>query len=183
MKKRIPMTILRVLFSSEVGQGESRLGHPHHRLCICIIALLIAGISTLAWGEKVISPVTFPGGYKQGIHYATVKRGNIREELFTSREAIEAARNHLPLPQGTVIMMEDYREDQLYRYIAMVKIHGYGKSQPEDIRNGDWAFQSLAPDGSINSSENVARCMACHKDQSDSDYVFTYGRMQTAIDR
>jgi len=168
---------------NQFGQRKPKPGRSKYRLCACFILLLTVGISALAWGEKVISPVNFPSGYKQGIHYATVKRGNIREELFTSPEAVAAARNNQPLPPGTVIMMEDYRNDQLHRYIAMVKIDGYGKSQPEDIRNGDWAFQSFTPIGSINSSESVGRCMACHKKQANSDYVFTYARIQAAKDR
>ena len=30
--------------------------------------------------------MAFPEKYAQGVHYATVKRGNITEELYTSRE-------------------------------------------------------------------------------------------------
>ena len=36
--------------------------------------------------------VVFPERYKEGMHYATVKRGSITEELFTSSAAIDAVK-------------------------------------------------------------------------------------------
>ncbi|OZI62761.1 MULTISPECIES: cytochrome P460 family protein [Bordetella] len=138
-----------------------------------------AALGMAVWASEISSPVQFPENYKQGVHYATVERGNVREEIYTSREAIEAASKNQPLPDGTVIFMEDYRDGKLLRYIAMEKRAGYGDAQPEDVRTGDWAFQSFGPDRRINRSENLARCMACHKPQARNDFVFTYARMQT----
>ncbi len=138
-----------------------------------------AAVGMAVWASEISSPVQFPENYKQGVHYATVERGNVREEIYTSREAIEAASKNQPLPDGTVIFMEDYRDGKLLRYIAMEKRAGYGDAQPEDVRTGDWAFQSFGPDRRINRSENLARCMACHKPQARNDFVFTYARMQT----
>ena len=63
-------------------------------------------MQAMAGGELV----SFPDNYAEGVHYATVKRGNITEELFTSRTAIEAVKNGQPIPSGTVITMEDYRD-------------------------------------------------------------------------
>lgn len=164
---------------TSLAQQKLKPRWPTSKLLACTATLIAGCVVGLARGDEIVSPVAFPTGYEKGIHYATVNRGNIREELYTSKEAIEAARKNQLLPVGTVIMMEDYRDGSLFRYIAMAKIDNYGKTQPEDIRNGDWAYQSFAPDGSVNHSENVTRCMACHKSQKESDYVFSYGRMQT----
>lgn len=143
------------------------------------VALAMGAIAMAAWASDVSSPVQFPKNYKQGVHYATVERGNVREEIYTSREAIEAARKNQPLPDGTVILMEDYRDGKLLRYIAMEKKPGHGATQPADVRTGDWAFQSFGPDRRVDRSENLARCMACHQPQARNDFVFTHGRMQT----
>jgi hypothetical protein len=124
--------------------------------------------------------VAFPASYKDGIHYATVERGNIREELFANRAAIEAAKKGLPLPSGSVITMEDYRDGRLFRYVVMEKRDGWGQRHGEDVRNGDWEFQSFGPDRSVNRSENVTRCMSCHKAQGGNDHVFTLDRMRGA---
>lgn len=124
--------------------------------------------------------VVFPDRYAEGVHYATVKRGNITEELYTSRAAIDAAKAGQPLPSGTVITMEDYRAGKLFRYIVMEKRTGWGADYPDDKRNGEWEFQSFNPDKSVNRGENLDRCFACHKGQASNDYVFTLERLKQA---
>jgi hypothetical protein len=66
--------------------------------------------------------VAFPGNNAQGVHYATVKLGNLTEELYTSRAAIEAAKNGQSLPSDT----EDYRDGELFRYVVIEKRTGSG---------------------------------------------------------
>ena len=142
--------------------------------------MVVGAIAMAAWASDVFSPVQFPENYKQGVHHATVERGNIREELYVNREAIEAAKNGQALPSGTVITMEDYRDGRLFRYIAMEKRAGWGARHAPDVRNGDWAYQSFSPDRAVHRSEDVTRCMGCHKGQANSDYVFTLERMRSA---
>ena len=109
-----------------------------------------------------------------------MKRGNIREELFTSRAAIDAVKKGQPLPSGTVITMEDYRDGKLFRYIVMEKRSGWGAEYPPERRNGEWEFQAFNANKSVNGSENLDRCFACHKGQTQNDFVFTLDRMKTA---
>lgn len=124
--------------------------------------------------------MVFPGKYKSGIRYAIVGRGNILEEIYANREAIGAAKKGQPLPSNTVITMEDCRDGRLFRYVIMEKREGWGGRYAQDIRNGDWECQSFRPDRAINRTENVARCMGCHKPQDRSDHVFTLDRMRDA---
>lgn len=143
------------------------------------LAAMTAAVATVVWAQGN-DRVNFPENYKSGVHYTTVERGNIREEIYANREAIEAAKKGQPLPSGTVITMEDYRDGRLFRYIVMEKRADWGQRYAQDIRNGDWEFQSFQPDRTVNRSENVTRCMGCHKGQARSDYVFTLDRMRTA---
>lgn len=124
--------------------------------------------------------VVFPERYKDGVHYATVKRGNITEEIFTSRAAIDAVKAGQPLPSGTVITMEDFRDGQLFRTIVMEKRTGWGADYPPEKRNGEWEFQAFNADRSVNRAESLDRCFACHKGQSAQDFVFTLDRMKSA---
>jgi len=124
--------------------------------------------------------VAFPEAYEQGVHYATVNRGGIREELFVGREAVEAAKRGQPLPEGTVIMLEDYREGRLYRYVVMEKRAGWGDAYPADLRNGDWDYREFRADKTPNPAEDGTRCLACHKSQAGNDFVFTYDRLRAA---
>jgi len=121
----------------------------------------------------------FPEGFEKGVHYATVKRGNIVEELFTSQAAVDAAKAGQPLPAGTVITMTDTRDGMLYRYIVMEKGEGWGQDVSAESRTGDWQFQWFNPDKTVNSAANMARCQSCHVSQSGNDFVWTYDRMKS----
>lgn len=144
-----------------------------------IISTALVATVTLAWAQGN-DRVAFPANYKDGVHYTTVERGNIREDIYASREAVEAAKKGQPLPSGTVITMEDYRDGRLFRTIVMEKRAGWGERYAQDVRNGDWEFQSFQPDRTVNRSENVTRCMGCHKAQDKNDFVFTLDRMRSA---
>ena len=69
------------------------------------LARIIAGsvmVVAFAWRALASSDlVAFPEKYAQRVHYATVKRGNITEELFTSRAAIEDKLAH-KIGQNTI---------------------------------------------------------------------------------
>lgn len=53
----------------------------------------IAAGTVLGWQSRAANYlVQFPEKYKGGVHYTTVNRGGVREEIFTTPEAIEAAR-------------------------------------------------------------------------------------------
>jgi hypothetical protein len=60
----------------------------------------LAIMLSIAW-RALSDLVKFPENYAEGVHYATVKRGNITEELFTTRAAIDAVKKGQPLPSGT----------------------------------------------------------------------------------
>jgi len=142
---------------------------------LVLASLLLAQIPP-AWAGRDL--VSFPKAYSDGVRYAVVHRGNIREEIFTSRTAIDAVRNGRPIPGGTVITLVDYRDGQLFRYVVMEKRAGWGTEYPPDLRNGEWEYQAFNADGTVNVQDDVSRCLACHKSESPRDYVFTLERMK-----
>lgn len=147
-----------------------------------IVAVFVAAVAIVmppAWSQGN-DRVAFPKNYEDGVHYATVERGNVREEIYANRETIAAAKKGQWLPSGSVITMEDYRDGRLFRYVVMEKRECWGERYDHSIRNGDWEFQSFRPDRTVNRSENVTRCMGCHKAQDKNDYVFTLDRMRSA---
>jgi hypothetical protein len=92
-----------------------------------LVALAVGVAAMVAWQAKAGRElVRFPENFVQGVQYATVNRGNIRQEIFTSREAIEAVKNGQPIPSGTVITLVDYRDGKLFRYVVMEKRTGWG---------------------------------------------------------
>jgi hypothetical protein len=112
------------------------------------------------------------------VHYATVNRGNIREELFTSREAINAVKNGKAIPGGTVITLVDYRDEKLFRYVVTEKRTGWGADYPPEKRNGEWEYQAFSADKSVNANEDLDRCFSCHKSKAANDFVFTLNQMK-----
>ena len=145
-------------------------------------AAIAAGIAlAAAWQAGADGDmVQFPGEYAGGVHYATVNRGNVREELFTSQAAIDALKAGRPFPSGTVITMEDYRSNELYRYVVMEKRTGWGSGHPADLRTGEWEFQWFNPDRTVKAGENLDRCRSCHTSQAAQDFVFTADRIKGA---
>ena len=147
----------------------------------------LAGALVLAVAAVLASPATadrtlvkFPENFAEDVRYAIVPRGNIRQEIFTSRAAIDAAKNGQPIPSGTVITLVDYRDGKLFRYVVMEKRAGWGADYPPEMRNGEWEFQAFNADRSVNENDNVSRCFSCHKGQARQDFVFTLDRMKSA---
>ena len=145
------------------------------RLAIASVAMAAAW-SVRAGGELV----QFPAKFAEGVHYATVNRGNIKQDLYTSRHAIDAVKAGRRFPSGTVITLVDTRDGRLFRYVVMEKRSGWGADYPPERRNGEWEFQAFNADKSVNSSENLARCSGCHQSQAQNDFVFTRDRMKAA---
>jgi hypothetical protein len=144
-------------------------------------ALAIAVSATFGWQARAGGElVKFPANFAEGVHYATVNRGNIRQEIFTSRTAIDAVKNGQPIPSGTVITLVDHRDGRLFRYVVMEKRTGWGAEYPPEIRNGEWEFQAFNADRSVNQNENLSRCFSCHKPREPQDFVFTIDQMKSA---
>ena len=159
------------------GTNRIQVNGPHmmtvRRL---MLASALASLAAPSLAERGL--VKFPETYAEGVRYAVVDRGNIHEEIFTSRVAIDAVRNGQPIPSGTVITLVDYREGKLYRYVVMEKRSGWGIKYPPELRNGEWEYEAFNADRTVNTSDDVSRCFACHKAQAKSDYVFTFQHMK-----
>lgn len=143
-----------------------------------LLAIFVLSLAAPSWAERGL--VKFPEKYAEGVRYAVVPRGNIRQKIYTSQAAIDAVKSGKPLPSGTVITLVDYRDGNLYRYVVMEKRTGWGADYPPELRNGEWEFEAFNADRTVNTNDDVRRCFACHKAQAQRDYVFTLERMKDA---
>lgn len=160
----------------------------------CASAAMLAA-SAEAGGDKV----AFPENYAKGVLYATVDRADNKQyrELYTSPEAIAAAKKGEALPSGTVITLVQYAaklddkgnpvkdtndrfvKDKLLAYTVMEKRTGWGAEYPETIRNGEWEYQAFRADKSVNTGAKLEACFNCHKPLGTKvDYLFSYDRMK-----
>ena len=125
------------------------------------------------------SLIQFPENYEEGVLYTTVTRGSAFEELFTSREAIEAVQNGEPVPSGTVMTLKIYEDEELDRIFVMEKRDDWDPELLPEQRNGEWAYQSFTPEGTVNEQENIGRCISCHAGQENDDFLFKLDEMKT----
>lgn len=169
-----------------------------HLLCGIAAAMLpaLAG----AGPDRIV----FPAGYRSGVLYTTVDRADIKQhrELYASAEAVKAAQDGKPLPDGTVLTLVQYKvklDDQgnpakdaggrfvkteIAGYTVMEKRPGWGAEYPPELRNGDWEYSVFTADGKFNEKANFKSCFECHKPHADKDYVMSYvqlaGKFPTA---
>lgn len=99
--------------------------------------------------------VTFSENIDALQYYTTVTRGEV-EEILPSREAIEAAKNDQPMPDGTHVVIRFHRDGEITRYFVMQKGEGCGADYPAG-RSDDWQFQWFNADRTVNREENIAR--------------------------
>jgi len=73
-----------------------------------------------------------------------------------------------PLPNGSVIVMENYSSDK-----KMTDITVMFKSQAYNPDAGDWFWAKYAPDGKIEMEGKVDTCIKCHGQSKENDYIMT----------
>jgi hypothetical protein len=109
-------------------------------------ALALAVAATLAGQVRAGSElIKFPESYTAGVLDATVDRGNITEEIFLSREAINVVKNGQPIPSGAVIPLMNYRDGKLFLYVVTKKRTGWGAEYAPEQRNGEWEYRRSTP--------------------------------------
>jgi hypothetical protein len=138
-----------------------------------LVAAIFGAVTLICWqaiaeGNRVAFP-----NLEQLVHYTTVRRGNVTEHMLTTQDAIAAVKAGQPIPNGSHVVLVDYREGEVFRYFVMQKADGWGGDYDERRRTGDWQFQWFKPDRTINMSENTARCQSCHQSQAGSEYLYT----------
>jgi len=162
------------------------------------ISLALAGLLLSASGAAAgPERVAFPAGYQDGfVRYLDVDRPDrkIKRLFYVNPAALEAAKAGDPLPDGTVLIMEDHpvelageapRRDAKGRFIAtpevtnvfvMEKQPGWGEAYPADTRNGDWDYAWFDAAGTLKHSdpERYAGCFNCHQSRAGRDFTFTF---------
>ena len=161
------------------------------------IAAIGVACNAYAGGDKV----AFPETYATGVMYTTVDRADNKQfrELYTSRDAVEAAKQGKPLPSGTVITLVQYAakldaqgnpekdangrfiKGNLIAYTVMEKRTGWGTEYPDNVRNGEWEYQAFKADKTPNTAANLTGCFNCHKPLDPAkDFVFSYDKLKEA---
>lgn len=160
---------------------------------IAAAVLLLSAAGAAAGPERV----AFPEDYREDfVGYLDVDRPDrkIKRFFYVNPAALEAAGAGQPLPDGTVLVMEDHpvevdgeepRRDVEGRFIAtpeitnvfvMEKQPGWGEAYPADKRNGDWDYAWYDAAGTLKHSDpaRYEGCFNCHQSRAARDYTFTF---------
>ena len=162
---------------------------------VAIVAALAAAASVRAGSDRI----AFPNDYAKGVVYKTEDRADNKQvrEFFTSREAVEAAREGAPLPSGTFIIVVRYaaqldadgnpakdangrfiKTNNILGYSVREKRAGWGAEYPEEKRNGEWEYRVFRADRTANPDTNYDTCFGCHKSQASQEYMFTFDSLK-----
>lgn len=168
--------------------------HMKFTIVAIVAGFAVAGVR--AAGDKV----AFPESYANGVLYWVQDRPANKQvrEYYTSPPAIEAARKGVPLPNGAVITVVQYNvqldaqgnpvkdangrfiKTDIRGYTAMEKRAGWGTEYPENIRNGEWEYQTFTANRAPNTTADLNACFTCHKKQDKMDFVFSYENLRMA---
>lgn len=159
--------------------------------------LAVAGVISQTLVPSGPNRVSFPQDWDKGVLYGTVDRYDTKQyrEFYGPAEAVQAAREGKPIPDGTVLTLAAYAarldadgkplkdangrfiKDKLVAVNAMQKKAGWGEDIPAAIRNGDWIYQSFTPDGKVNEKANLAGCYQCHLPFARDDYLTNLAKL------
>lgn len=90
-------------------------------------------------------------------------------KLYANAQALKAAREGKPMPDGAIIVKENYGEDKktLMAITPMYKVKGYN---PEA---GDWFWAKYEPSGKALKEGKLKGCIDCHRVQETKGWLFT----------
>jgi len=163
--------------------------------------VLLASAVVMAPATADTGKVKLPENYGTTfVRYSSVDKPNAENPektkmrfFYVNPESLAAAQANKPVPEGTVLIMEDravQRDsdgkpllDSAGRFIPTDKItnifiqekqSGWGEQYPQAVRNGEWEYAWFTADGSRKADKTMDGCFACHKGAEASDYNFTF---------
>jgi cytochrome c553 len=147
------------------------------------------------------SRVAFPADYKTRFtKYLTMNFPDDKQVRFfyASPVAVKAAAAGVPLPDGSMIVVEvfnaklDEKEnpvkgsdgfftpDKIVGYATMEREAGWGAEIPDMLRNDEWNYAPFTADKVQRSGFNQAVCLACHKPLPKDSHLFTMSQLHAS---
>jgi len=155
-------------------------------------AALMCGGAMLAGGTLLAGPdeVKLPDNYQaEFINYLDVDRldRNRVRKMYVNPAALDAAVAGEPLPDGTVLIMEDHDAElaaggepkfddsgRLIAQDAVTNIFVMEKNAAWSTANGAWDYAWYLADGTSRPDADFSGCFACHTSRAERDYTFTF---------
>jgi hypothetical protein len=106
----------------------------------------------------------------KGERYAGLEPHGIQVSLYLSDEAGDAFEQPVgeTMPDGTIMVKENWQEDNLAYYTIMQKRSGY------DPDNNDWFYAMISGEGEIQAAGRLGDCIGCHAAVRSNDFVYSF---------
>lgn len=148
--------------------------------------------------------VAFPDNHRATFTlYQTLNRPDINQVryLYANPVALKAAREGRALPDGSVLVLEQYaaklgadkkpvtaasgffEPERFVAYAVMERGAGWGQPIPEMLRNEDWNYAVFTADKQHRAGVNQAECLACHKPLAHKSFTFSLDALTAAARR
>ncbi|HEY6511120.1 MAG TPA: cytochrome P460 family protein [Burkholderiaceae bacterium] len=148
--------------------------------------------------------VGFPENYRSTFTlYQTVNRPDINQVryLYANPVALQAAKEGKALPDGSVLVLEQFAAKQgadkkpvagangffeperFVAFAVMERREGWGSSVPEMLRNENWNYAVFTADKKHRPGVNQAECLACHKPLDKKSFTFSIDPLTTVAKR
>jgi hypothetical protein len=156
--------------------------------------VLALAAAALAGPEKIKFPEGYSSSFVEYIRIDRPDRKTVRF-MYVDPAAHQAAAPGEPLPDGTVLIMEDHKAelgageeavtdgegrlvptDEVTNVFVMEKQPGWGAAYPPEVRNGDWEYAWFLADGTRKADAKFDGCFSCHLSRAERDYTFTYAK-------
>ena len=139
--------------------------------------------------SQMVFPRDFPKGF---VLYSTTNKEDqpVVSKSYVNAAGLAAAKAGKPLPDGTVIIVVNsaakldankkpivekdgsWALDKVVAYAGMEARTGWGNAVPELLRNANWNYGVFNADKTPKPEVNQAVCLACHKPQVATSYLF-----------
>lgn len=155
-------------------------------------SLAVAGLiaaAAFAGPDQVALPENYQATFVNYLDVDRFDRKRVRR-MYVSPEAHAAVAAGYPMPDGSVLIMEDHDEvlnaDETFRFDdngrlipkdAVANIFVMEKNAAWTTDNGNWDYAWYGADGKPSTSkfaQSMDGCFTCHANRAERDYTFTY---------
>ncbi len=147
------------------------------------------------------TPLAVPEGYRNSYTKYFVQdnaEGGQVRHYYANPAAVAAAKAGKALPDGSAIIVEVYAArmdadkkpqrgadghlvpERQMATTMMAREAGWGQAVPELLRNENWNYAVFDAARQPRATVNQAECLACHKPQDKTSYIFTLEQLNAA---
>lgn len=158
----------------------------HLNYCAAAAVTAIGVTAALAGPDEVELPQDYQANFVNYLDVDRFDRNRVRR-MYVNQETLETAVAGQPLPDGTVLIMEDHdavlgtdetpQFDENGRMIpqdAVGNIFVMEKNSVWSTENENWDYAWYLADGTPRPDAEFEGCFACHDNRAERDYTFTF---------